>query len=210
MTHEDSSRWQRNVISVAWTTFVFLIGILVGVLVAAPVYAFRPTAELTTLIGSAFGASITVAGAIWVAKRSEIRARKAVKKTAYDAAKMVKRSWNDLDEAHSRLLQLAEGARDTDGASDELHGKFVALWASADVVLKQLKYLKPVYHASGPTMAVAHFHLCGHIELIHRFSESGGQKLRNSYYGRVQYEIEDLIREIRGFHKDINATLDRI
>ncbi len=204
-------------ISIKWGNvgnwFCAMGGVLIGLGASPLVFHLSDKSGVASVVGAALGAGITVLGALWLNKSKEIKERKAIRKAAVKAVRILDGPWQRVESSYSRLQILVdEGKHDFQLSQEvsELTAAFYGLHAVAGVVLNQFESLTSVYHACGPTVAVAHFHITGSIDNIKHFSEDAGRRLRGELYGCIQDHIAGSIYSIREFHKDLTEDLGQI
>lgn len=144
------------------TGLAFLIGVALGVLLAAPVLGFRLPSDLAAITGAVLGAAITVFGAWSFAHTKEAAHLEALKKCTQS---VLQYPIGVLEFAEEREAEFVDTAKSGDrGKIDDRQRSYIeSLRVVVEAVSEAralLEGMTSVYHANGALAAMKHREAC--------------------------------------------------
>lgn len=144
------------------TGLAFLIGVALGVLLAAPVLGFRLPSDLAAIIGAVLGAAITVFGAWSFAHTKEAAHSEALKECTQ---RLLQYPIGALEFAEEREAEFVDAAKagDREAIDDRQQSYIESLRVVLEAVSEAhalLEGMTSVYHSNGALAAMKHREAC--------------------------------------------------
>ncbi|WP_162407332.1 hypothetical protein [Pseudoxanthomonas jiangsuensis] len=206
--HQKVFGWLSERVALA---FSFLLGVVAGITVCAPLVGFSLRPEASDIIGAALGALLAIAGAVLISQREERNRRNTIRVLAGHAVDMV---IPRINTAYRALLSLQRASLEGRAASidicvEDFLAELHVLRSMAAVCLDQFEKLRDAYFSAGVEAASVHYHVVDSLRTIVQSSEFLS-KLPTLRLHALERQPSEIMRDIHDAQVSIEDELRRL